>query len=254
MDGVLAGGFCFVYDFGMFKNGPKNEPKNEIVIYTDGSSMGNPGPGGWGAILFMHGKVREMGGGEKRTTNNRMELIGAIQALRETIEEDSPVTLYTDSKYVIKGITEWIHSWQRRGWMTATKEEVLNQDLWKELLRASEGRNISWKHVYGHSGHALNERVDKIAQTFALGAKPDLFLGLEEKYTHDLSAPSSAPSGEKRGKSGKAYSYVSALEGRVLMHKTWDDCERRVKGKKGAKFRKVFSQDEEGELIKLWRK
>ncbi len=151
------------------------------TIYTDGSSRGNPGPGGWGAIIFSNDSVKEIGGREDTTTNNRMELTAAIRAVGLT---EGELEVYTDSEYVMKGMTEWIDGWQKRGWKTAAKKPVLNQDLWQELLAASRGKEIAWKYVAGHSGHKLNDRCDEIATSFADNLNPNLYDGPREGYKH----------------------------------------------------------------------
>lgn len=135
----------------------------QVVIHTDGACSGNPGPGGWGAILQSGGKTRELKGGELATTNNRMELMAAIQAL-EALTRDCKVELHTDSTYVMKGISEWIHNWKRRGWMTADKKPVKNDDLWKRLDAARLRHQVDWRWVKGHAGHELNERADQLAR------------------------------------------------------------------------------------------
>jgi ribonuclease HI len=134
-----------------------------VIIHTDGACSGNPGPGGWGAILQSGGKTRELKGGELATTNNRMELMAAIQAL-EALTRDCRVELHTDSTYVMKGISEWIHNWKRRGWMTADKKPVKNDDLWKRLDAARLRHQVDWRWVKGHAGHELNERADQLAR------------------------------------------------------------------------------------------
>ena len=155
------------------------------IIYTDGSSRGNPGPGGWGAIIITDNKVVEMGGGESHTTNNRMELTATIRALEfiSHLPADGWL-LHTDSEYVMKGITLWIKSWQAKGWKTANRKPVLNQDLWQELLHLTQGRTLEWKYVPGHSGVSLNERADTIATTFADNLKTDLYDGPREQYRY----------------------------------------------------------------------
>ncbi len=135
---------------------------DKIVIYTDGACRGNPGPGGWGAILQYGDHEKELYGAERETTNNRMELMAAICALEE-LRRPCDVTLTTDSQYVKKGITEWLESWKRRGWKTADKKPVKNQELWQRLEKATEKHTIHWKWVKGHSGHPENERVDQLA-------------------------------------------------------------------------------------------
>jgi ribonuclease HI len=135
----------------------------EVVIYTDGACSGNPGPGGWGAILRSGGTEKELFGGEPATTNNRMELMAAIQAL-EALTRPTTVTLYTDSKYVHDGITKWINGWQRNGWQTSAKQPVKNADLWRRLTEAKNGHTITWKWVKGHAGDPGNERADELAR------------------------------------------------------------------------------------------
>jgi len=156
-----------------------------ITIYTDGSSRGNPGPGGWAGVLITETKVIEIGGREEHTTNNRMELTGAIRSLElaKTISNGENIELHTDSEYVMKGMTLWIKGWQAKGWKTAAKKPVLNQDLWQELLAASAGLSVGWKYVAGHSGHDLNERCDEIATSFAGGVTPNLYNGERSGYT-----------------------------------------------------------------------
>lgn len=154
-----------------------------ITIYTDGSSRGNPGPGGWAAIILDEVRVAELGGREDHTTNNRMELMGAIKALEfaGTLSQE-PIEIYTDSEYVMKGITEWIDGWQKRNWKTASKKPVLNQDLWRELLVQVEGKDIKWKYVAGHSGHAMNDRCDEIATSLADDINISLYNGSRSDY------------------------------------------------------------------------
>ncbi|MFZ0695365.1 MAG: ribonuclease HI [Alphaproteobacteria bacterium] len=139
--------------------------KSEIVeIFTDGACSGNPGPGGWGAILRYNGTEKELSGGEAQTTNNRMELMAAIAAL-EALKRDVKVNLYTDSQYLRDGITRWIHDWKARGWKTADKKPVKNIDLWQRLEIALAGHEIGWHWIRGHSGHPENERADELART-----------------------------------------------------------------------------------------
>lgn len=138
-----------------------NERK-QVVIHTDGACLGNPGPGGWGALLRFRGHEREVAGGEADTTNNRMELMAAIMAL-ETLSEPCDVILHTDSQYVRQGITEWIGNWVRRGWKTAGGAPVKNRDLWERLHAAAQCHSIQWKWVKGHSGDPDNDRVDALA-------------------------------------------------------------------------------------------
>lgn len=134
-----------------------------IRIYSDGACSGNPGPGGWGAIIISDGNRVELSGGEKATTNNRMELCAVIEALK-TLETGQELVVTTDSEYVKKGITEWIHGWLRNNWMTASKTPVKNRELWKELLALTKQHRVKWEWVRGHSGHPENERCDELAR------------------------------------------------------------------------------------------
>ena len=134
-----------------------------VIIHTDGACSGNPGPGGWGAILQSGGKTKELKGGEAHTTNNRMELMAAISAL-EALTKPCRVDLYTDSQYVRNGISAWIHGWKKNGWRTADKKPVKNVDLWQQLDAALARHEITWHWVKGHAGHDLNERADELAR------------------------------------------------------------------------------------------
>lgn len=146
------------------------EEAGAITIYTDGACSGNPGPGGWGAILIMGAHRRELKGGEANTTNNRMELLAAIEALA-ALKKRASVDLFTDSTYVRQGISQWIHNWKRNGWKTADKKDVKNADLWQRLDQLRHGHDIRWHWVKGHAGHPENERADELAR---LGLKEAL--------------------------------------------------------------------------------
>lgn len=139
------------------------ENNNAVEIFTDGACSGNPGPGGWGAILRWRGEEKEIYGGEPDTTNNRMEMMAAIQAL-EGLKRATNVVLYTDSTYLRDGITKWIHGWKRNGWKTAAKKPVKNEDLWRRLDDALADHEIDFRWVKGHSGHPENERADELAR------------------------------------------------------------------------------------------
>ena len=136
--------------------------KNNVTIYTDGGCRGNPGPGGWGAVLIYGNSEKDLYGYEEETTNNRMELMAAIQAL-EVLKRSCTVSLTTDSQYVRQGILEWMEGWKARGWKTAAKKPVKNKDLWQRLDEATKKHEIEWHWVKGHSGHAGNERADDLA-------------------------------------------------------------------------------------------
>lgn len=144
---------------------PRAKPKGSLVIYTDGACSGNPGPGGWGVLMQFGNKEKTLKGGEKETTNNRMELMAAIKAL-EAIKPEfkGEITLWTDSTYVLKGITEWIHGWKKRGWKKSDKKAVINKDLWQRLDVLNAKKDINWKWVKGHAGVEGNERADELAR------------------------------------------------------------------------------------------
>lgn len=158
----------------------------EILIFTDGSARGNPGPGGWGAIVIADGKARELGGSDAHTTNNKMELMGAIGALEFVKKEYSDaknIKIFSDSEYVVKGMTEWLPNWKKNNWRTAARKPVLNQEFWQALSTLSDDFKIEWRNVLGHSGHDANERCDAIATSFADGAPVPLFDGDIKKYS-----------------------------------------------------------------------
>ena len=136
--------------------------KSKVEIFTDGACRGNPGPGGWGVLLRFNGTEKELWGGEKLTTNNRMELMAAIKGL-DALTQDCDVELTTDSEYVRQGITKWIHSWKQRGWKTSNRQPVKNKDLWEHLDELANRYDIDWHWVKGHSGHRENELVDELA-------------------------------------------------------------------------------------------
>ncbi len=140
--------------------------KQEVAMFTDGACIGNPGPGGWAALLCFNGTEKEISGGERETTNNRMEMMAVIAGL-QTLTHPCQVRVTTDSQYVQKGITEWIHGWKKRGWRTADKKPVKNVDLWQALDEAQAQHDVTWHWVRGHDGHAENERVDQLARAEA---------------------------------------------------------------------------------------
>jgi len=253
-------------------NEKKSDNSGSFIIFTDGSSRGNPGPGGWGAIICgergSHTKkepdVTELGGAENPTTNNRMELMAAIKALSH-ISVDGSATLYTDSSYVINGITKWVHGWKKNGWKTKEKKDVSNKDLWIKLVVEISGRQVVWKYVSGHVGVSGNERCDEIATEFADGKKVLLFKGALRDYgyknitniSHDHEkmtiklAHKKATSAHSRA---KAYSYVSCMGGITKIHQTWAECEVRVKGVRGALFKKALNPEDQAEIVQKFRK
>lgn len=241
--------------------------KNHITIFTDGASKGNPGPGGWAAVILLpqEKKVVELGGHEEHTTNNRMELQAGINALLHIRHLSDDVIIYTDSSYLVQGITTWVKGWIKNGWTTQGREEVQNRDLWELLAAVMEERTeiksqTEWKHIAAHSGIPGNERVDVIASSFAEKKEVELYIGPSAEYSVDLASlmvnsEKKSSKDNKKSRSNKpAYSYVSAVNGNVETHKTWAECEARVKGVSGTKFKKVFSKEEEHELVSEWGK
>lgn len=144
------------------RNKPLMQAMKKIMLYTDGACSGNPGPGGWGAILRYNGHEKELSGFDPDTTNNRMELSAVIEGVK-SLKEPCAVTIVTDSKYVMQGITEWVETWQRNNWRTSQKKDVKNRDLWEALLEVLKPHTITWEWVKGHAGHPENERADTLA-------------------------------------------------------------------------------------------
>lgn len=231
-----------------------------LLIFADGASSGNPGPGGWGSIVCTpRGEVTELGGGLRSTTNNQMELRGVIEGLRHARTHVGPVAVLTDSVYVIRGITQWIWGWRKREWKTAEGEPVANQEFWQELSRltAPRGKDLSWHFVKGHAGIAGNERCDEIATSFSKGRSVTLYRGGLLNYgiaLHDFPENTDlpAPRPDTRGPKAAAYSYLSLVGGTAQRHASWAECERRVKGVSGAKFKKAMTADEEAEILAGW--
>jgi ribonuclease HI len=235
-----------------------------IVVFTDGAAKGNPGPGGWGAVIVTpDGHVTELGGGAAHVTNNQMELTGAIEALRRLQRVPGAVAIYTDSTYVIRGIREWIWAWRRRGWKTAEGGDVLNRALWEQLAAVAAARGkgeIEWHYVRGHTGIPGNERVDEIADGFALKRRIDLYDGPLIRYPiaildlpDDTSLPKRPAGAASTGKSkAAAHAYLSVVDGKPMRHATWAECERRVKGRSGARFKKAMSPADEVGILRAW--
>ncbi len=234
------------------------------TIFTDGSSRGNPGPGGWASVIIEDSKidsqnaeviVTELGGHEAMTTNNRMELSAALHGISH-LPDGAQAKVLTDSSYVINGITKWINGWKRNGRKTKTKDDVMNRDLWEKIDEAIVGKKIEWKYVGGHVGIIGNERCDHIATDLADGNKIDLYHGPLSGY--DLPNILDISYDEVKAKSKKsssshsravAYSYVSSVGGVIETHRVWTDCEKRVKGMKGAKYKKSTSVGDEAKII-----
>jgi ribonuclease HI len=235
-----------------------------IVAFTDGAAKGNPGPGGWGAVVVTpDGHVTELGGAAAHTTNNQMELTGPIEVLTRLRRTPGVLAIHTDSTYVIRGIREWIWRWRKHNWKTAEGNDVLNRELWERLgaLVTARGKDgLEWHYVRGHTGIPGNERVDEIANAFALKRRPKLYNGPLLRYPlsildipDDTSVPNRAAGSPSRGK-GKlaAYSYLSVVDGKPMRHATWPECERRVKGRSGARFKKAMNPADEGAILRAW--
>jgi ribonuclease HI len=250
---------------------------NKITIFTDGSSRGNPGPGGWGAIAVYPNaagdmKVDELGGREENTTNNRMEMMAAISALHHfegyyDSFDEYVFNIHTDSSYLINGITKWVKGWAQNNWITKAKEQVINKDLWQLLVDAVGDKNVKWTYIAGHSGIPGNERCDIIATSFADNEHIDLYKGDLSSYKVDITnfeghllgpfdklRASKKKSSNKERSQAKAYSYVSMVGGKLFFDKTWKECEARVKGVKGTKYKKALSEIEEKEIAKEFSK
>jgi ribonuclease HI len=233
------------------------------IVFTDGAAKGNPGPGGWGVIVVTpDGAVTELGGGSPHTTNNKMELSGAIAALEAVAAHPSPVAIYTDSTYVIQGITRWVWGWRKRDWKTAQGVDVLNRDLWERLSALAGGargtRSVEWRWVRGHVGTPGNERVDEIATAFAMQQPAGLYRGPLTGYPLDiLQVPDDTAVPRRSSASGSrskttAHSYLSVVDGVAMRHSTWAECERRVKGRSGARYKKANSPADEGAILREW--
>ncbi len=239
-----------------------------IHIYTDGASRGNPGRGGWAAIILEATTVTTIGGAEARTTNNRMELLAATEALR-AIPADVAATIHTDSQYLINGVTKWIKGWKKNGWQTRDGHAVEHQALWQEL-DALAGKRAAWIWVRGHDGDDYNEEADTLATRYADGATPQRTtrpreaalraaplqarLPAEraalEQHTQSQRAPSQPASGDAPASGYPRY--LSLIGSGLERHATWAACEARVKGVSGARFKKVKSASEERATLAAW--
>lgn len=227
----------------------------KTILYADGSSLGNPGPGGWGVVALLPGGiVRELGGASAHTTNNRMELTAAIEGLRAFLSEGA-VEVRTDSSYLINGATKWLRGWEQKGWITATKKPVENRELWEEISALLQRGEVDFKYVPGHQGIEGNERADEIARGFAGKEKIHLYQGQLSIYPKNLELPAGTPTDKKANKkNAPAYSYLSMVDGVIKKHATWALCEARVRGVRGARFRKTYSPEDEAAIIAEWRR
>lgn len=229
---------------------------DKILIFTDGAAKGNPGRGGFGVVVYYDGMVEEHGGFKERTTNNEMELRAVVEALTVVAPLKRPVHIYTDSKYVVEGANGWVFGWVKNGWKTKAETDVINKELWQALLPLLGKVEINWHKVPGHVGIIGNERADVIASTFAEKGSFAVYAGPIAEYGYALDdtsydeAKAAERSDARKRQAQKAYSYISALDGAVKIHQTWAECEARVKGKKGARFKKSLDAGNEQEIIK----
>ena len=239
---------------------PELDPQH-LVIYADGASKGNPGPSGWGAVVVIpHQQVIELGGAHLRATNNQMEMMAIMQALRLVASLPGALQICSDSSYVLTGIQQWVPQWQRSNWHTKEGKPVANLTLWQHfaalVAHKSKTSHISWIHIPGHAGIAGNERADAIASGFASNSPVSLYQGPLLSYGFDPYSLQihSRKLASKKAKGQKAYSYLSQVEGVLARHRSWDECQARTSGKSGAKFKKTLNQADEEATIRLWQK
>lgn len=237
--------------------------KLRAIIFSDGACSGNPGPGGWGAILSLpNGTVRELGGREAATTNNRMELSAILQALlalEECVDTDGiEVDVYSDSSYALRGLGGWMFGWAKRGWKTAEGNPIANSDIWRELFSVLKGKKwtLNWHYVRGHTGVPGNERCDEIATAMTRGDNENLYVGPMKSYPVDLlQVPEDTtlpPLKSSSASAAKKATYLSYVNGKLHRDPDWKSCEARVKGVRGAKFKKVHSEAEELDVLATW--
>lgn len=224
-------------------------------MFTDGAAKGNPGPGGYGAVIHADGSIIELGAGKSDTTNNEMELRAVVEGLKHLPDTVKAVAIYTDSKYVVEGAIGWIFGWMKNGWQTKAKTDVLHKELWQELIDLMKSLDIEWHKVPGHVGIIGNERADSIASDFGVEKNVALYVGPRSEYPYDIEnveydkEKAAARSEARKRQAMPAYSYVSKVDGVVKTHQTWKETEERVKGVKGARFKKAVSVEEEQAII-----
>ena len=225
---------------------------NQITIFTDGASRGNPGPGGWGLVAILPNEVIELGDANPNTTNNEMELLAILAALQLAAPYNLNSKIYTDSAFVVNGVRDWLPKWRDNSWLRKKNEEIKHLELWQEI-DLSLNSKISLHHLSAHVGIAGNERADEIATNFADGRDPELFQGklADYKIQNILDLDPGKTQKPSIKKAGPVYSYVSLLDGVIQTHKTWDECKARVHGI-NAKYKKVFSKEEEDKLVAKW--
>lgn len=224
------------------------------TIFTDGAAKGNPGPGGYGAVVALGDTVHELGEAKALTTNNEMELRAVVAAL-SVVPDGATVEVYTDSKYVVEGATRWVFGWLKNGWKTKSGGDVLHKEVWQKLHTELQRVKVKWHKVPGHVGIIGNERADTIASDLGAGKPVTLYQGPRSGYGYDIenvsydAAKAEERSAARKRQSQTAHSYVSAVDGVIKTHATWAECEARVKGKKGVRFKKALSAAEERDII-----
>jgi ribonuclease HI len=236
----------------------------KYIAYTDGACSGNPGRGGWASIILSpKSSVKEIGGAQNSTTNNKMELTAVIETLK-ILKPKSELILLTDSSYVLNGITKWIFGWRKNNWVNSSGEAVANKELWLDLFDLSRNFEIDWRYCRGHIGIAGNERADEIAVNFSKNNGNDLYFGSAANYGYDLlplpteeefpsygNSKSNGNGNSKNSSKEKQY-YLSYSNGILRTHKEWGSCQASTQGISGAKFKKVKNEDEENTTIKSW--
>lgn len=227
---------------------PNTPHANETIVVTDGACLGNPGPGGWATIIALGDHVLERAGYSDQTTNNRMELLAVIEGLAALVKMKTPtgrIRVITDSSYVADGASKNLHLWKRRDWKTVSGTPVLNRDLWERMDAVMQGLTITWQIVRGHRGIPSNERVNTLATQVAEHGGTShvhLYDGKRDQYTVSFEIPTV----------GDPY-YISLVDGKVERHKTWDECQKRVHGRPGAKTKKIHSNLEELTILTQWK-
>lgn len=232
-----------------------------LIIYSDGACRGNPGPGGWAAVIVKNNsQIVELGGYEQSTTNNAMEIRGILESLDYAVNDrPDKIIVYSDSSYVLNAITKWIYGWQKNGWKSSEGKDVANQNDWKHIylsIQKLKGTEISWNYVRGHTGVPGNERCDKLSVSFSYGDVMHLYNGLLKNYDLDLTVPPKTEpiptSSFTKSKNSKDAYYLILKNGQIDRVLTWAECEAKVKGVSGAKFKKVNSSDQESDILKGW--
>ncbi|TVQ80495.1 MAG: ribonuclease HI [Bradymonadales bacterium] len=241
--------------------------KQEIWVFGDGACKGNPGPGGWGVVIASADLVVELGGGSSVTTNNEMELTALAKALAFVGAEGqksgaAELLIFFDSKYVLEGAKFWRFAWAKNNWKSSQNQDLKNLELWKEIdakLRSlPESLKLNWRHVEGHSDISGNERADEIASSFAEGISVELFRGRLQDYPVNLTGgierarPLTRSRQKTKMKSEGSSYYLSFVGGELHRDSSWKACEARVKGVRGAKYKKVSSKSEEEEMLRKW--